>query len=222
MRTPSMRHRIVPLLQWPLTLSVALMAALFAESRASCSPDHDFLLRDHHWMAAFWVVHCAALIYLGTLNTWVALILRHDPRSRPVSRAWLIGLALGACGIVGFALPWLNVTGWYDWSRRRFLVEAACRSVPRTSPEGGCPVHQGISIWGWSPVIVRATTPSSRAIACSPSTADHIAAPRAPETCAATTHPNPIQSRHRTPRTGHERGCCRKHYLPKSWCPARA
>ncbi len=87
--------------------------ALFAESRASCHPDHDFLLlRDHHCMAAFWVVHCAALIYLGALSTWVALILRHDPRSRPVSRALLIGLALGACGIVGFALPWLNTTGW--------------------------------------------------------------------------------------------------------------
>ncbi|HUO39561.1 MAG TPA: hypothetical protein VMU34_17730 [Mycobacterium sp.] len=66
MRIPSMRHRIVPLLQWPFTLSVALMVALFAESRASRNPDHDFLLlRDHHWMAAFWVVHCAALIYLG-------------------------------------------------------------------------------------------------------------------------------------------------------------
>jgi hypothetical protein len=44
-----MRHRIVLLLQWPLTLSVALMAAPFAESRASCNLDHDFLLlRDHH------------------------------------------------------------------------------------------------------------------------------------------------------------------------------
>lgn len=62
------------------------------------------------------VVHCAALTYLGTLNSWVALILRHDSRSRPMSRAWLIGLALGAGGIVGFALPWLNMTGWYDWS----------------------------------------------------------------------------------------------------------
>lgn len=82
------------------------MMALFAESRASCHPDHEFLLlRDRHWLAAFWVVHCAALIYLGTLNTWVALILRHDPRSRPVSRAWLIGLALGACGIVGSRCP---------------------------------------------------------------------------------------------------------------------
>jgi hypothetical protein len=41
---------------------VALMVALFAESRASCNPDHDFLLpRDHHWMAAFWVVHAVCL-----------------------------------------------------------------------------------------------------------------------------------------------------------------
>jgi hypothetical protein len=53
-----MRHRIVPLLQWPLTLSAALMVALSAETRASCNPDHDFLLpRDHGWMAAFRVVH---------------------------------------------------------------------------------------------------------------------------------------------------------------------
>ena len=119
MRMPSMRNRIIPLLQWPFTLAVAAMVPMFLSTRASHDPMPDLFLipHDHHWIEAYFAVLWTLLIYLGVLNAWVALNLRHDPRSRPVAHAWLIGVGIGAGALLGWALPWMHVTGWYDWGR---------------------------------------------------------------------------------------------------------
>jgi len=86
MRMPSMRQRIVPLLQWPFTLAVTLMVAFFIESRVSRHLSHDlFRIPNYHWLAAYFTVLWALLLYYGALNAWVAMELRHDPRSRPVA-----------------------------------------------------------------------------------------------------------------------------------------
>ena len=119
MRMPSMRNRIIPLLHWPFTLAVAAMVPMFLSTRASHDPMPDLFLipHDHHWIEAYFAVLWTLLIYLGVLNAWVALNLRHDPRSRPVAHAWLIGVGIGAGALLGWALPWMHVTGWYDWGR---------------------------------------------------------------------------------------------------------
>ncbi|MCV7442433.1 hypothetical protein H7K33_09375 [Mycobacterium paraense] len=119
MRMPSMRDRIIPLLHWPFTLAVGAMVALFTRTSASHDPTPDMfqIPHDHHWIEAYFAVVWLLLLYLGALNAWVALRLRRDPRSRPVARAWLIGVGFGAGGMVGWALPWLHLTAWYDWGR---------------------------------------------------------------------------------------------------------
>jgi hypothetical protein len=119
MRMPSRRNRIIPLLQWPFTLAVAAMVPLFLSTRASHDPMPDLfqIPHDHRWIEAYFAVLWALLIYLGVLNAWVALNLRHDPRSRPVAHAWLIGVGIGAGAMLGWALPWTHITGWYDLGR---------------------------------------------------------------------------------------------------------
>jgi hypothetical protein len=119
MRMPSMRDRIVPLLQWPFTIAVAIMVPLFINTTASHDPMPDLfqIPYDQPWIEAYFIVVWTLLIYLGALNAWVALNLRRDPRSRPVAHAWLIGVGVGAGAMLGWALPWMHITGWYDWGR---------------------------------------------------------------------------------------------------------
>ena len=59
----------------------------------------------------------------------MALTLRHDPRSRPVAHAWLIAIAIGAGGIIGWPLPWLHLMGWYDWGRLAACAAATVFSL---------------------------------------------------------------------------------------------
>jgi hypothetical protein len=119
MRMPSMRDRIIPLLHWPFTLAVAAMVPMFLSTQASHDPMPDMfqIPHAHHWIQAYFAVVWTLLVYLGALNAWVALNLRQDPRSRPVAHAWLIGIGIGAGGLVGWALPWMHLTSWYDWGR---------------------------------------------------------------------------------------------------------
>ena len=124
MRMPSLRSRIIPLLQWPFILAVAAMVPLFISTKASHNPMPDMFLipHDHHWIEAYFAVFWTLLVYLGVLNAWVALHLRRDPRSRPVAHAWLIGVGIGAGAMLGWALPWMHVTPWYDWGRMAMSV----------------------------------------------------------------------------------------------------
>jgi hypothetical protein len=119
MRMPSMRDRIIALLQWPFTLAVAAMVPMFMSTQASHNPMPDLfqIPHDHHWIQAYFVVLWTLLVYLGALNAWVALNLRQDPRSRPVAHAWLIGVGIGAGALLGWALSWMHITAWYDWGR---------------------------------------------------------------------------------------------------------
>jgi hypothetical protein len=118
MRMPSMRDRIIPLLRWPFTLAVAAMVPMFLSAQASHDPTPDlFLIPHHHWLEAYFAVVWTLLVYLGAVNAWVALNLCQDPRSRPVAHAWLIGVGIGAGAMLGWALPWMHITGWYDWGR---------------------------------------------------------------------------------------------------------
>jgi hypothetical protein len=124
MRMPSMRDRIIPLLRWPFILAVAAMVPMFLRTHASHDPTPDLFLipHDHHWIEAYFAVLWTLLVYLGALNAWVALNLRHDPRSRLVAHAWLIGVGVGAGAMLGWALPWMHITAWCDWGRIAMCV----------------------------------------------------------------------------------------------------
>ena len=126
MRMPSMRNRIIPLLQWPFTLAVAALVPMFLQTQASRNPMPDLFQIPHgnHWIEAYFAVLWTLLVYLGALNAWVALNLRQDPRSRPVAHAWLIGVGIGAAALLGWALPWMHITGWYDWGRMSMCAAA--------------------------------------------------------------------------------------------------
>jgi hypothetical protein len=124
MRMPSMRNRIKQLLPWPCTLAVAALVPMFLGTQASHDPTPDLFLipHDHHWIQTYFTVLWTLLAYLGALNAWVALHLRHDPRSRPMAHAWLIGVGIGAGALLGWMLPWMHITGWYDWGRIAMCV----------------------------------------------------------------------------------------------------
>jgi hypothetical protein len=139
MRMPSVRDRIVPLLRWPFILALAAMVPMFLRTEASHDPTPDLfqIPHHHHWIEAYFAILWTLLVYLGALNAWVALTLRQDPRSRPVAHAWLIGVGIGAVAMFGWALPWMHITGWYDWGRLSMCVAvtvftiAAARSWQR-------------------------------------------------------------------------------------------
>jgi hypothetical protein len=118
-RMPSMRDRVAALLQWPFTLAITAMIPLFLRTQASHDPMPDMFQISHndHWGDAYFAVVWALLVYLGALNAWAALNLRRDPRSRLVAHAWLIGVGIGAGAMLGWALPWMHITAWYDWGR---------------------------------------------------------------------------------------------------------
>jgi hypothetical protein len=123
MRMPSMRDRMIPLLQWPFTIAVAAMVPLFISTQASHNPMPDlFQIPVNHRIEAYFAVVWTLLVYLGALNAWVALNLRRDPRSRPVAHAWLIGVGIGAGAMLGWVLPWMHITAWYDWGRLSMCV----------------------------------------------------------------------------------------------------
>lgn len=124
MRMPSMRTRIVGLLHWPFTLAVAALVPMFLSTQAchNSMPDLFRIPHDHHWIEIYFAVLWTLLVYLGYLNAWVALNLRQDPRSRPVAHAWLIGVGIGAGAMLGWALPWMHLTAWYDWGRLAMCV----------------------------------------------------------------------------------------------------
>jgi hypothetical protein len=131
MRRPSLRNRIIPLLQWPFTLAVAAMVPMFLSTQASHDPTPDLFLipHDHHWIQTYFTVLWTLLVYLGALNAWVALHLRHDPRSRSVAHAWLIAVGIGAGALLGWVLPWMHITAWYDWGRMSMCVAATVFAV---------------------------------------------------------------------------------------------
>ncbi|MBV8177990.1 MAG: hypothetical protein JOY55_16635 [Mycobacterium sp.] len=53
-RIPSTRANARPLIEYPFTLAVALMVALFAESTTSRNPSHEMFLIPHDgWITAY-------------------------------------------------------------------------------------------------------------------------------------------------------------------------
>ena len=140
MRMPSMRDRIMPLLHCAVHLAVAAMVPIFLSTQASHDPTPDLFLipHDHHWIHAYFVVLWALLVYLGALNAWVAMNLRQDPAHR---RQWPThGSSQWASvpgRLLGWALPWMHLTAWYDWGRmsmrapRNLFAIATARSWQR-------------------------------------------------------------------------------------------
>ena len=43
--------------------------------------------------------------------------LRGDPRAKPVALTWLTCIGIGAISMLGWLLPWLHWTTWYDYGR---------------------------------------------------------------------------------------------------------
>jgi hypothetical protein len=126
MRMPSKRRYIVPLIWHPLVVGTTVLMMLFWHSAVTHNPGHD-LFQLHHdwWLSMYFMLLWALLVYYGGLTAYVALSHLHgDPRAKPVARTWLVCLGLGAAAMLGWLLPWLHWTAWYDWGRI-----AMCASV---------------------------------------------------------------------------------------------
>jgi hypothetical protein len=127
MRMPSMRQRIVPLLWHPLVVGTALLYFLFWHSAVTHNPGNDLFQLGHDvWLSMFYTLLLTLLVYYGGLNAWVALAhLRGDPRAKPVALTWLVCIGLGALAMLGWLLPWLHWTAWYDCGRIAMCVAVA-------------------------------------------------------------------------------------------------
>ncbi|WP_299563981.1 hypothetical protein [uncultured Mycolicibacterium sp.] len=86
-------HRNVEL---PATLGVALMLVFFTlgNGAAVYSPDF-FLVPSDLWLAVYWVLAAALLIYLQIQAVRALTLLRDDPRSRLVANWSLVAVSFG-------------------------------------------------------------------------------------------------------------------------------
>ena len=131
MRMPSMRQRIVPLLWHPLVVGTAVLYFLFWHSGVTHNPGNDLFQLGHDgWLATYFALLWALLVYYGGLNAWIALAhLRGDPRAKPVALTWLVCVGLGAGAMAGWLLPWMGWTAWYDWGRLTMCIAVAVFAV---------------------------------------------------------------------------------------------
>jgi hypothetical protein len=131
MRMPSMRQRIVPLLWHPLVVGTAVLYFLFWHSVVTHNPGNDLFQLGHDgWLGTYFALLWALLVYYGGLNAWVALAHLHgDPRARPVALTMLVCVGLGALAMLGWLLPWLHWTAWYDWGRLTMCLAVAVFAV---------------------------------------------------------------------------------------------
>jgi hypothetical protein len=131
LRMPSMRYRIVPLLWYPLVVGTAVLMALFWQTEASHNPIHDMFQIDppHPWLNVYFAVLWSLLVYYGGLIAWVALAHLRDPRSKPVALTLLVCVGLGAGAMLGWLLPWLHWTAWYDYGRIAMCLSVAAFAV---------------------------------------------------------------------------------------------
>jgi hypothetical protein len=131
MRMPSKRRYIVPLLWHPLVVGTAALMILFWRSAVTHNPGHDLFQLGHDgWLSVYFMFLWALLVYYGGLNAYVALShLRGDPRAKPVALTWLVCVGLGAGAMLGWLLPWLHWTGWYDWGRLTMCLAVALYAV---------------------------------------------------------------------------------------------
>jgi hypothetical protein len=127
MRMPSKRRYIVPLLWHPLVVGTAVLYFLFWHSAVTHNPSNDLFQLGHDvWLSMFYTLLLTLLVYYGGLNAWVALAhLRGDPRAKPVALTWLVCIGLGALAMLGWLLPWLHWTAWYDSGRIAMCVAVA-------------------------------------------------------------------------------------------------
>ena len=131
LRMPSMRQRIVPLLWHPLVVGTAVLYFLFWHSVVTHNPGNDLFQLGHDgWLATYFALLWALLVYYGGLNAWIALAhLRGDPRAKPVALTWLVCVGLGAGAMAGWLFPWLGWTAWYDWGRLTMCLAVAVFAV---------------------------------------------------------------------------------------------
>jgi len=132
MRLPSVRRYMVPLLWHPLVIGSAVMAMLFAHSRASHSPAHDLLSEPPGpWLSVYLAVFVGLIIYGNIINAGLGLVhLRGDQRARPVALVWMGCAGLGTIALLVLLLPALHITAcWYSWCRVAMCVALAVFSV---------------------------------------------------------------------------------------------
>jgi hypothetical protein len=127
LRMPSKRRYIVPLLWHPLVVGTAVLYFLFWHSVVTHNPGHDLFQLGHDgWLGTYFALFWTLLVYYGGLNAWVALAhLRGDPRAKPVALTWLVCIGLGALAMLGWLLPWLHWTAWYDYGRIAMCLSVA-------------------------------------------------------------------------------------------------
>jgi hypothetical protein len=132
MRMPTVRRYIVPLLWHPLVIGSAVQIQLFWHSSVTHNPGPDLFLLPHHaWLSLFFGLQCVLVGYYCGINAWCARVhLRAgDPRSRPVAKAWLVSIGLGAGSIVGFLIICLGAVEWFDYCRLAMCAAVAVYAV---------------------------------------------------------------------------------------------
>jgi hypothetical protein len=100
---------------------------LFWHSAVTHNPGHDLFQLGHDgWLSVYFMLLLTLLLYYGGLNAYFALShLRGDPRAKPVALALLVCVGLGALAMLGWLLPWLHWSGWYDWGRLTMCLAVA-------------------------------------------------------------------------------------------------
>ena len=96
-------NRVRPLfrrqVQWPLTVGVVAMVAVFVTADAGYRRDGFSASGDGPLVDVYWVLLCGLLIYLSGYATRVLLVVRSDPRARETVELYTASaaFALAAC-----------------------------------------------------------------------------------------------------------------------------
>ncbi|MGE2834515.1 hypothetical protein [Mycobacterium sp. SMC-4] len=92
----ALHQRFKQFVELPATLCIPLLLAAFwlGNGAAIYRPDF-FDVPTDFWLNVYWLLLCSMLIYLLLYGGRALLILRHDPRSRPIANVYLFASAMG-------------------------------------------------------------------------------------------------------------------------------
>ena len=85
----------------PATLCIPLLLATFSLGNGAKVYSADFFeVPTDLWLTAYWVLLCGMLIYLLGFGSRALMVLRRDPRSRPIANVYLIASFSGIAACV--------------------------------------------------------------------------------------------------------------------------
>jgi hypothetical protein len=92
----AMHQRFRQFVERPATLCIPLLLAAFWLGNGASIYRRDFFdVPTDLWLNIYWLLLCGMLIYLLSYGSRALLILRKDPRSRPIANIYLVASASG-------------------------------------------------------------------------------------------------------------------------------